>query len=216
MFKIIEYKPDQEGNFISIRAGNLSFAGKSFGMSVHLLPGTCTGFQQLLTGNARRGAAPSQPGPAAPTAQAVALHPGKQGNRLPFKETESQGLGHLSGTYVEPFPARLGDQDCRLWQCVPSQGCRHLFCPHRDCRIHKIRKDPKYVPGNIVLGCSRRRHLTCKILLLYMVTDGQHLTKKEKNTPPHLKLKRKHRLLKVNPSNTPGTFMCLYQITVGH
>lgn len=129
MFKIVEYRPDQEGNLISIWAGNLSFAGKSFGMSVHLLPGTCTGFQQLLTGNAGRGAAPSQPGPAAPAAQAVALQPGKQGNRLPFKGTESQGLGHLSGTCMEPYPARLGDQDCRLWQRVPSQGCKALVLP---------------------------------------------------------------------------------------
>lgn len=129
MFKIVEYRPDQEGNLISIWAGNLSFAGKSFGMSVHLLPGTCTGFQQLLTGNAGWGAAPSQPGPAAPAAQAVALQPGKQGNRLPFKGTESQGLGHLSGTCMEPYPARLGDQDCRLWQRVPSQGCKALVLP---------------------------------------------------------------------------------------
>lgn len=64
------------------------------------------------------------------------------------------------------------------------KGARHLFCPHRDHRIHKIRKDPKHVPGNIVLGCSRRRDLTCIILLLYMVTDGQHLTKKEKTPHP--------------------------------
>lgn len=42
----------RSGENLSIWAGNLSFAGKSFGMSVHLLPGTCTGFQQLLTGKA--------------------------------------------------------------------------------------------------------------------------------------------------------------------
>lgn len=77
------------------------------------------------------------------------------GKRLPFKGTESQGLGHLGGTDREPFPAQLSDQDCRLWQWVPSEGCRHLFCLYGDCRIHKIRKDPKDMPGNFVLGCSR-------------------------------------------------------------
>lgn len=153
-FKITEYRPDQEAN-LSIWVGNLSFTGKSFGMSVHLLPGTCSGFQQLLTGKARRGAAPSRPCPAAPRAQAVTLQPGKQGNSLPFKGTDSQGLGHISGTCVEPFPAQLGEQGCRLWQGVPSQEYRHLFCPYRNCRIYKIRKGPKHMPGNFVLGCSR-------------------------------------------------------------
>lgn len=101
MFKIVEYRPDQEGNLISIWAGNLSFAGKSFGMSVHLLPGTCTGFQQLLTGNAGRGAAPSQPGPAAPAAQhttANAANP-KEGRTsssfCPFYRCWKGGWGDL-------------------------------------------------------------------------------------------------------------------------
>lgn len=120
MFKIAEYRPDREGNLLSIWAGNLSFAGKSSGMSVHVLTGTCARFQQLLTGNAGRGPDPSQHGPAAPAAHAVASQPGKQERVLPFKGKESQRQGHLGCTRVAPsVPVGDGTWDCAQ-QALPA------------------------------------------------------------------------------------------------
>jgi len=148
MFKIAEYRPDKEGNRPSIWAGNLSFTGKSSGMSVHLLTGTCARFQQLLTGNAGRGPGPSQQGAAAPAPHAVALERGKPGNVLPFEGTGRQMPGHLSGTCTVPVPSPLGGE---MRGCTQEAlGARALtrvwavVWPHGDCRTHKRRKDSRH------------------------------------------------------------------------
>lgn len=73
MFRTAEYRPDQEENLLSIWTGNLSSSGKSCGMSVHLLIGTCAQFQQLLTGNTGHGLDSSQQGPAAATTHVCLL-----------------------------------------------------------------------------------------------------------------------------------------------
>lgn len=175
MFKIAEYRPDEEGNLLSIWAGNLSFAGKSFGMSVHVLTGTCARFQQLLTGNAGRGPDPSQRGPAAPathsrfTARQARKPPSFERNRKP-KAPQQHSHGALSvpsGWWDVGVPRRLAQR------CL-HKGAGGCFAP----RTHTRRTDSKHVPGIVVLGCSRREDLATRvILLLDTVTDGQHLIK---------------------------------------
>lgn len=171
MFKIAEYRPDQGGNLLSIWAGNLSFAGKSFGMSVGLLTGTCARFQQLLPGNAGRGPDPSQRGPAAPATPAVAVQPGRQGRVLPGNG-QSQTHRQPSSVCTAPFPSRRGDG---TWD--RAQRAFIVVPQPRDCRTRK-RKDSKLMPRNLVLGCSRRRELATRvILLLHTAAAGQHVTK---------------------------------------
>lgn len=140
--KIAEYRPDQEGN-LSIWAGNLSFAGESFGMSVHGSQEPAVDSSSCSPGEERLQLLPGLR--LSPCSQA-----GRQAHSQYFQGTPTRGLG----TSLAPSPAQLAAQDCRLWQQEPSQGCRHLFCLSRDCRIPEIREDPKHTPGNFVLGCS--------------------------------------------------------------
>lgn len=139
MFRTAEYRPDQEENLLSIWTGNLSSSGKSCGMSVHLLIGTCAQFQQLLTGNTGHGLDSSQQGPAAATTHVCLLvqrqqetglasqgkarwmprhlgrvHPVPCLPQLAHPMQGSSPCGTESGTVLIPKAIRLTARSCSL------------------------------------------------------------------------------------------------------